>query len=240
MWKTAILHILHLEVLPMINIAIDGPAGAGKSTVAKAIAKEYGFIYVDTGAMYRALAYKAINNGIGVKDEERVVEMLSSTELNITYNEKGQCILLDGEDISDNIRTAQISMGASDISALPPVRQWLLDMQKDIARKNNCIMDGRDIGTTILPNADIKVFLTASVEERASRRYKELIAKGEDITLDAVIEDVRTRDYNDSHRAVSPLKKADDAIELNTTELDFNQAVDAIKAIIDKHIGGER
>lgn len=224
----------------MINVAIDGPAGAGKSTVAKAIAREYGFIYVDTGAMYRALAYKAINNGIAVKDEENVIKMLSSTELNITYNEKGQRIILDGEDISDKIRTAQISMGASDISALPSVRRWLLDMQKDIASKNNCIMDGRDIGTTILPNADIKVFLTASVEERASRRYQELAAKGEAITLETVIEDVKTRDYNDSHRAVSPLKKADDAIELDTTTLDFGQVVDAIKAIIDEHIGGRK
>lgn len=224
----------------MINIAIDGPAGAGKSTVARAIAKDYGYIYVDTGALYRALAYKAINNGIDVKDEANVAEMLGSTKLDITYTEKGQRIILDGEDISDSIRTAQISMGASDISALPFVREWLLDMQKDIARKNDCIMDGRDIGTTILPDAEIKIFLTASVEERANRRYKELVAKGESITLEAVIEDVKTRDYNDSHRAVSPLKKADDAIEVDTTNLDFGQTVNTIKEIIDTHIGGEK
>ncbi len=224
----------------MINIAIDGPAGAGKSTVARAIAKDYGYIYVDTGALYRALAYKAINNGIDVKDEANVTEMLGSTKLDITYTEKGQRIILDGEDISDCIRTAQISMGASDISALPFVREWLLDMQKDIARKNDCIMDGRDIGTTILPDAQIKIFLTASVEERANRRYKELVAKGESITLEAVIEDVKTRDYNDSHRAVSPLKKADDAIEVDTTNLDFGQTVNTIKEIIDTHIGGEK
>ncbi|MBE7013369.1 MAG: (d)CMP kinase [Ruminococcaceae bacterium] len=224
----------------MINIAIDGPAGAGKSTVARAIAKDYGYIYVDTGALYRALAYKAINNGIDVKDEINVTRMLGSTKLDITYTEKGQRIILDGEDISDSIRTAQISMGASDISALPFVREWLLDMQKDIARKNDCIMDGRDIGTTILPDAEIKIFLTASVEERANRRYKELVAKGESITLEAVIEDVKTRDYNDSHRAVSPLKKADDAIEVDTTNLDFGQTVNTIKEIIDTHIGGEK
>ena len=224
----------------MINIAIDGPAGAGKSTVARAIAKDYGYIYVDTGALYRALAYKAINNGIDVKDEANVAKMLGSTKLDITYTEKGQRIILDGEDISDSIRTAQISMGASDISALPFVREWLLDMQKDIARKNDCIMDGRDIGTTILPDAEIKIFLTASVEERANRRYKELVAKGESITLEAVIEDVKTRDYNDSHRAVSPLKKADDAIEVDTTNLDFGQTVNTIREIIDTHIGGEK
>ena len=161
----------------MINIAIDGPAGAGKSTVAKAIAATYGYIYVDTGAMYRALAFKAIENGIDIKEVAKVEDMLCSTKLDIVYNELGQRIVLDGNDISDKIRTAAVSMGASDISAIPSVRTWLLDMQKDIARKNNCIMDGRDIGTTILPNADVKIFLTATVEERANRRYKELIEK---------------------------------------------------------------
>lgn len=223
----------------MINIAIDGPAGAGKSSVAKAVAARYGYIYVDTGAMYRALAYKAIEGGIDIADVALIEDMLSSTELNIAYNELGQRIILDGTDVSDKIRTAAISMGASDISAIPYVRQWLLDMQKDIAGRNDCIMDGRDIGTTILPEADVKIFLTASVEERATRRYKELVAKGEDVTFDAVIEDVKTRDYNDSHRAVSPLKKADDAIEVDTTGMDVEQSVEAISSIIDKHIKGE-
>ena len=223
----------------MINIAVDGPAGAGKSSVAKAVAAKYGYIYVDTGAMYRALAYKAIENGISIKDILSIEKMLSDTELNISYNELGQRIILDGEDVSDYIRTAAISMGASDISAIASVREWLLDMQKNIARKNNCIMDGRDIGTTILPDADVKIFLTASVEERATRRYKELIAKGEDVTFEAVIEDVKVRDYNDSHRAVSPLKKADDAVEVDTTGMNIEETVNYISDIIDKCVKGE-
>lgn len=225
----------------MINVAIDGPAGAGKSSVAKAVAAKYGYIYVDTGAMYRALAYKAIEIAcVDIGNTALIQDMLSGTQLNITYNELGQRIILDGEDVSDKIRTAVISMGASDISAIPYVRQWLLDMQKDIAQKNDCIMDGRDIGTTILPNADVKIFLTASVEERADRRYKELIEKGESVTFEDVIEDVKKRDYNDSHRAVSPLKKADDAIELDTTGLDVEQSVEAVCTIIDKCVKGER
>ena len=223
----------------MINIAVDGPAGAGKSSVAKAVAAKYGYIYVDTGAMYRALAYKAIENGISIKDILSIEKMLSDTELNISYNELGQRIILDGEDVSDYIRTAAISMGASDISAIASVREWLLDMQKNIARKNNCIMDGRDIGTTILPDADVKIFLTASVEERATRRYKELVAKGENVTFEAVIEDVKVRDYNDSHRAVSPLKKADDAVEVDTTGMNIEETVNYISDIIDKCVKGE-
>lgn len=225
--------------IQMINIAIDGPAGAGKSSVAKAVAAKYGYIYVDTGALYRALAYKSIESGIDIADAEAVGDMLSKTKLNIAYNELGQRIILDGADVSDYIRTAAVSMGASDISAIGFVREWLLDMQKDIAKSNNCIMDGRDIGTTILPDADVKIFLTASVEERAQRRYKELIAKGEDVTFEAVIEDVKTRDYNDSHRAVSPLKKADDAIEVDTTGMNIEQSVDALVKIIDRCVKGE-
>lgn len=223
----------------MINIAVDGPAGAGKSSVAKAVAAKYGYIYVDTGAMYRALAYKAIENGISIKDVPAIEKMLSETKLNITYNELGQRIILDGNDVSDYIRTAAVSMGASDISAIPVVRTWLLDMQKNIARNNDCIMDGRDIGTTILPDAEVKIFLTASVEERATRRYKELIAKGEDVTFEAVIEDVKVRDYNDSHRAVSPLKKADDAIEVDTTGMNIDETINCISNIIDNHAKGE-
>ena len=223
----------------MINIAIDGPAGAGKSSVAKAVASKYGYIYVDTGALYRALAYKAIEGGVDIADAESVRDMLSKTKLNIAYNELGQRIFLDGADVSDYIRTAAVSMGASDISAIGFVREWLLDMQKDIAKANNCIMDGRDIGTTILTNADVKIFLTASVEERAKRRYKELIEKGESVTFEAVIEDVKTRDYNDSHRAVSPLKKADDAIEVDTTGMNIEQSVDALVKIIDRCVKGE-
>lgn len=223
----------------MINIAIDGPAGAGKSSVARAVAAKYGYIYVDTGAMYRALAYKAIENGISIADVSLVEKMLSDTELNISYNELGQRIILDGTDVSDFIRTAAVSMGASDISAIPCVRTWLLDMQKNIARKNDCIMDGRDIGTTILPDADVKIFLTATVEERATRRYRELVSKGESVTFEAVIEDVKIRDYNDSHRAVSPLKKAEDAIEVDTTGMNIEESVETISRIIDESVKGE-
>lgn len=218
----------------MINIAIDGPAGAGKSTIAKAIAKKYGYIYVDTGAMYRALAYKAIKCGISIGDSGEVENMLSDTRLNIAYNEVGQRIILDDVDISDDIRTPEVSMGASDISALSAVRSWLLEMQKNIARKNDCVMDGRDIGTTILPNADLKIFLTASVEERARRRFKELIEKGEKVTLEEVGKDVEKRDYNDTHRAVSPLKKADDAITVDTTGYNLEDSVSRISEIVDK------
>jgi cytidylate kinase len=217
----------------MINIAIDGPAGAGKSSIAKTLAAHYGYIYVDTGALYRGLAYKAISSNVDIKDVPAVEKMLESTTLNIEYNEKGQRIILDGADISDKISTPEISMGASDISAIPCVRTWLLNMQKDLAKSNNCIMDGRDIGTVILPDAKVKIFLTASVEERAKRRYKELIAKGEDVTYEDIIEDVKKRDYNDSHRAVSPLVKADDAIEVDTTYLDIDKSLEAIKKIID-------
>ena len=223
----------------MINIAIDGPAGAGKSSIAKAVAAKYGYIYVDTGAMYRALAYKAITNEISIKNVDHIEKMLADTKLDIVYNDLGQRILLDGADISDFIRTPEISMGASDISAIPYVRQWLLDMQKDIAKANNCIMDGRDIGTTILPDAKVKVFLTASPEERAMRRYKELIEKGGSVTFEEVLEDVKTRDYNDSHRAVSPLKKADDAVEVDTTGYDLEQSIDLVCGIIEKGIAGE-
>ena len=223
----------------MINIAIDGPAGAGKSSIAKAVAAKYGYIYVDTGAMYRALAYKAISNNISIKNIEDIEKMLQRTKLDIVYNDLGQRILLDGADISDFIRTPEISMGASDISAIPYVRQWLLDMQKDIAKVNNCIMDGRDIGTTILPDAKVKVFLTASPEERAMRRYKELIEKGGSVTFEEVLEDVKTRDYNDSHRAVSPLKKADDAVEVDTTGYDLEQSISLVCDIIEKGIAGE-
>lgn len=217
----------------MINIAIDGPAGAGKSSIAKAIAEKYGYVYVDTGAMYRALAYKAIKSDIPVADTERVEKMLSDTHLSISYNELGQRIILDGDDVSDKIRTPEVSMGASDISAIPFVRSWLLEMQKNIARENNCVMDGRDIGTTILPNADLKIFLTASVRERAVRRYKELVEKGGAATLEEVEADVKKRDYNDSHRAVSPLKKADDAVTVDTTGCDLEASVKRVSEIVD-------
>lgn len=223
----------------MINIAIDGPAGAGKSSIAKAVASKYGYIYVDTGAMYRALAYKAITNNISIKDIAEIENMLKCTKLDIKYNELGQRIYVDGNDVSDYIRTPEVSMGASDISAIPYVRAWLLDMQKNIAKANDCIMDGRDIGTTILPDADLKIFLVASPEERAMRRHKELLEKGENISYDEVLEDVKTRDYNDSHREISPLKKADDAIEVDTTGYNLDESIKLVCNIIDSRLRGE-
>ena len=222
-----------------INIAIDGPAGAGKSSIAKLVSKELGYIYVDTGALYRTVGLYSIRKGIDTKDADAVTATLKDIKVELGFVDGAQHVFLNGEDVSEAIRTPEASMGASNVSAIPAVRTFLFDLQRDIAKNNNCIMDGRDIGTTILPDADVKIFLTASVEERATRRYKELIAKGEDVTFEAVIEDVKTRDYNDSHRAVSPLKKADDAIEVDTTGMNIEESVDAISNIIDKCIKGE-
>jgi len=217
----------------MINVAIDGPSGAGKSTISRTVAKDLGYIYIDTGAMYRSLAYKALSMGIEIKkDPDAVHEMLCNTTLDIVYKNGEQRMMLDEKDVSDFIRTPAVSLGASDISALPEVRQWLMDLQRNLAASNNCLMDGRDIGTSVLPDANVKIFLTASAEVRAKRRFDELTQKGEKVTFDEVLSDMILRDKNDSTRACSPLKKADDATVVDTSDLDFNQSVDAIKAII--------
>jgi len=217
----------------MINVAIDGPSGAGKSTISRTVAKQLGYIYIDTGAMYRSLAYKALSCDIAIKsDPEAVEKMLESTSLDIVYKDGEQRMMLDGNDITDFIRTPAVSLGASDISALPAVRQWLMDLQRNLAASNNCLMDGRDIGTSVLPDANVKIFLTASAEVRAKRRYDELLARGETVTYEEVLNDMIIRDKNDSTRECSPLKKADDAKVVDTSELDFEQSVAAIKAII--------
>lgn len=217
----------------MINVAIDGPSGAGKSTISRTVAKELGYIYIDTGAMYRSLAYKALSCGIEIKSDPKAVEkMLESTTLDIVYKDGEQRMMLDGDDVTDFIRTPAVSLGASDISALPVVRQWLMDLQRNLAASNNCLMDGRDIGTSVLPDANVKIFLTASSEVRAKRRYDELLTRGETVTFEEVLNDMITRDKNDSTRECSPLKKADDATVVDTSELDFEQSVAAIKAII--------
>ena len=217
----------------MINVAIDGPSGAGKSTISRAIAKELGYIYIDTGAMYRSLAYKALSLDIDIKEsEEEILKMLGSTTLDIVYKNGEQRMMLDGNDVSDFIRTPLVSLGASAISAIPGVRLWLLDLQRNLAANNNCLMDGRDIGTSVLPNANVKIFLTASPEARAKRRYDELLEKGENVTFEEVFNDMVTRDKNDSTRKCSPLKKADDAVVVDTSELDFEESVLAIKAVI--------
>lgn len=217
----------------MINVAIDGPSGAGKSTISRAIAKELGYIYIDTGAMYRSLAYKALSLNIDIKEsEEEILKMLDSTSLDIVYKNGEQRMMLDGNDVSDFIRTPSVSLGASAISAIPGVRMWLLDLQRNLAANNNCLMDGRDIGTSVLPDANVKIFLTASPEARAKRRYDELLEKGENVTFEEVFNDMITRDKNDSTRKCSPLKKAEDAVVVDTSELNFEESVMAIKAVI--------
>ncbi len=215
----------------MINVAIDGPAGAGKSTVAKAAAKELGFIYVDTGALYRTIALSAVRNGV-INDNEKIIEMLSSITVELGHEGGAQRVYLNGEDVSELIRTPEISMGASNVSAIPKVREFLLELQRDIARKNNVIMDGRDIATVVLPNADVKIFLFASPECRAQRRYKELIEKGESVMYEDVLNDVNQRDYQDSHREIAPLKPSEDSIMCDTSELTLEESIQAIVNIV--------
>ncbi len=220
-----------------ISIALDGPAGAGKSTIAKEAAKALDYIYVDTGALYRTIGLAATRNNVEPKPSQEVDDLLDSIKVELTFNEEGgQVVLLDGEDVSDEIRTPQASMMASKISAIPSVRAYLLDLQRDIARSNNIIMDGRDIGTVVLPNANVKIFLTASPQARATRRFKELIQKGTDVKYEDVLKDVEERDYNDSHRATAPLKPAEDSILVDTTELDFEQSVNKIISTIKENI----
>lgn len=216
----------------MVNVAIDGPAGAGKSSIAKAAAKALGFIYVDTGALYRAIALNAVRND-ALNDNEKLVSMLDNTSVKLQFDTDGnQCVILNGEDVSSLIRTPEISMGASKVSGVPAVRAFLLELQRSIAEKNNVIMDGRDIGTVVLPNADVKIFLTASPECRAERRYKELIEKGEKVTYEGVLSDVNQRDYQDSHREVAPMKPCEDSIMADTTGNTLEESVEMIIEII--------
>lgn len=219
----------------MINVAIDGPAGAGKSTIAKAAAKELGFIYVDTGALYRAVAYNAVKTG-AIDEEQKIINMLDSTKVELKYVNGVQAVYLNGEDVSAFIRTPEISMGASKVSTIPQVRAFLLNLQREIASTNNVIMDGRDIATVVLPNADVKIFLFASPECRAERRYKELIEKGESVSFDDVLKDVNQRDYQDSHREIAPLKPSDDSIMADTSELTLQESIDLIVNTIKEKI----
>lgn len=213
-------------------IAIDGPAGAGKSTIAKLLAKELNILYLDTGAMYRAVGLKALKSGTSISDAAAVESMLTKTQVDVTVENGIQHVYLDGEDVSTEIREHSVSKAASDISAVPCVRYKMVELQREIAAKSDTILDGRDIGTFVLPNAEHKIFLTASVDERASRRYKELIEKGVDCKLDDIKADIAARDYNDSHRALAPLKKAADAVEVDTTGMSIPQVVTEIKKII--------
>lgn len=214
-----------------INVAIDGPAGAGKSSIAKAVAKSTGYIYADTGALYRSVAYYTINKGISPSDKAAVVSLLDGLEIKLEYIDGQQRVIVAGEDVSDKIRTPEVSMGASVVSAIPEVREFLFDLQKKIALENNIIMDGRDIGTVVLPEAQLKIFLTASAEERARRRFAEL-KETEGITFENILEDIIRRDENDMNRMVSPLKQADDAILVDTTKM----TIDEVIALLEKMI----
>lgn len=221
----------------MISIALDGPAGAGKSTVAKGVAKKLGFIYVDTGALYRTVGLKFLRDGYNVELNCDIDKILKSISIDIKFIDNTQHVFLNGEDVSDLIRTPEASMMASAVSAKPPVRAFLLEMQRKLARENNVIMDGRDIGTVVLPNATLKFFVTASADERAKRRFKELTEKGMDVKYDDIYEDIKTRDYNDSHRDIAPLKPAEDSIIFDTTGYNLEQSIERLIEIISERLG---
>lgn len=218
--------------MAIINVAIDGPAGAGKSTIAKAAAKELGFIYVDTGALYRSIAYYCISRGVDISENSSVEKQLADIRPELRFIDSVQHVFVNGEDVSDKIRTPEISLAASKVSAIPAVRAFLFDLQKDIAANNNVIMDGRDIGTVVLPNARLKIFLTASPEARADRRYAELKDKPDAPSYDEVLRDIIKRDHDDSTRAVSPLRQAEDAVLCDTTSLTLEESIDKITAMI--------
>lgn len=222
----------------MINIAIDGPSGAGKSTIAKAVAKKKGYIYVDTGALYRSIGLYVCRKGIAKEDKEGIKATLPEISLELGYVEGVQRVYLNGEDVSGDIRLPEISMYASAVSAIPEVRAFLLDLQRDMAKKYDVIMDGRDIGTVILPDATVKIFMTASNEGRAKRRYKELLEKGVDTSYEEVLSDMIKRDKADSSREIAPAVPAEDAIFFDNTEFGIEESVDEIIRIIDEAIVG--
>ena len=216
----------------MIKIAIDGPSGAGKSTVAKALAKELGIVYVDTGALYRTVGYFVRQNDKDPKDAKEVEKLLPLINIEVKYENGVQNVYLNGDNPGDKIRQPEISMYASAVSAIPAVRKFLLETQKDIARKNSVVMDGRDIGTVILPDAEIKIFMTASNEARAKRRYKELIAKGEDVKYENVLSEMIERDNNDKNRDIAPAIPAEDAIMMDNSNMSVEENVQAVLSII--------
>jgi len=218
-------------------VAIDGPAGAGKSTIAKRLAKDMGFIYVDTGALYRAIGLYTLRKGVDIHDTEGVIGLLPEIQVDIKYVGDEQHVFLNGEDVNGLIRTEPVSMAASAVSAVPEVRTFLLETQRGLARRYSVVMDGRDIGTVILPDAECKIFLTAKPEVRAKRRYDELVAKGVKAAFEDVLEDLKRRDWDDSHREVAPLKLADDGIEVDTSGLELEESVALVKDIVKKKLG---
>lgn len=221
--------------MKIINIAIDGPAGAGKSTIAKMVSAKLGYIYVDTGALYRTIALYITENSIA---DEEIEKSLEKADVSLKFIDGAQRVFLGDRDVSDLIRTPEISMAASRTSAIPAVRAYLFGTQQKIAAENNVIMDGRDIGTVVLPNADVKIFLTASAEERANRRFKELSEKPDCPTYQEILDDIIKRDYQDTHRETAPLKQADDAVLLDTSKLNLEESAQAVIDIINNKIGG--
>ena len=220
----------------MINVAIDGPAGAGKSSIARKVAGKLGYIYVDTGALYRTVALKVARCSLEASEVEKIEQLLATTVVGIGFVNGEQRMMLDGEDVTGCIRTPEVSMLASAVSAIPAVRAYLLSTQRRLAAENNVIMDGRDIGTVVLPDAQIKIFLTASAEDRANRRFLELKEKGMEVNYDDVLSDIKTRDYNDSHRAVAPLKPAENSVLADTTGNEFEDSVALIESIINEKL----
>lgn len=219
-------------------VAVDGPAGAGKSTVSKAAAKELGYVYIDTGAMYRSVALYAIRNGIDCKTEaDRLIKRLNDIQLEIKYFDGGQHIFLNSEDVSDKIRTEEVSVGASNVAVIPEVRKKLVELQRKMAENDNVIMDGRDICSYVLPDAQVKIFLTASVEARANRRFKELTEKGIQCDFEKIKSDIEYRDKNDSERETAPLRQAPDAVRIDTSCLSFEETVEKIKSVIAERKG---
>ena len=218
----------------MLNIAIDGPSGAGKSTVAKELAKRLNIVYLDTGAMYRAVGLKAVKNNIDPNDRVNIIPILGNTNIDIEYKDGVQKVILDGEDVSSAIREHAISKAASDISKIPEVREFLVNMQRDIASKSDIVLDGRDITSHVLKDSKYKFFLSASVDVRAKRRYEELIAKGQDVTYEKIREDIIDRDYNDSHRDCCPLTRTSDSIYIDSSDMTLEEVIDTFVAKINE------
>lgn len=221
----------------MIAVAIDGPAGAGKSTIAKLVAKKLGFIYVDTGALYRAVGLNVLNTVGSDYTNEEVIATLPSIKVELKFENNEQHVILNGEDVNSKIRTEEVSMAASNVSAIPEVRAFLFDLQQNFATIYNVVMDGRDIGTVVLPNAQVKIFLTASAQVRADRRYKEQVEKGLDVSFDDILADIEKRDYNDSNRAIAPLKPAEDSFYLDSSELSIEESVATVLKTINEKCG---
>lgn len=219
----------------MLNIALDGPCGGGKSTVADILAQKLDILHLDTGAMYRACALCAIKRGVDCLDEEAVSGFINDIDIEIRYQNGRQITMLDGEDVSEKIRANEVSMMSSDISSIKCVREKMVEMQREVAKRNDCILDGRDIGTVVLPDATFKFYITATPTVRAERRYKELTEKGQKVDFEDLIEEINRRDYNDSHRKISPLKKADDAILIDTSEMTVKEVVDKLLSYITKN-----